>query len=56
MVKDESVDAGKIVEAIAALKDKAEEAVSDDGTKKEVNLESIVKKLTRKREKLSNPK
>jgi hypothetical protein len=56
MSKDERVSTGKMLQAISALKEKAEESVDNDKETKGPNLESIVSKLTRKRAKQSNPK
>jgi len=56
MVKDESEKSGQVIEAITALKDKAEDESVQSDSKDGVNLERIVKKLARKRERLSSSK
>lgn len=56
MVKNESENTEQVLKAITALKDKAEEPVDEDGVSKGPNLESIVRKLARKRERQTSSK
>jgi hypothetical protein len=56
MVKDESEKTEQVLEAITAIKDKAEDEAVQSSAKDGVNLEGIVKKLARKRQRQSSSK